>query len=124
MASRGSTRDLGKRGTRRGFALAEDLIRKVKEAEQQALNILREAEAKASRVVEESGQKSKDRIEEAKRAASRLVEQALEEASREAQEEIGRIKAQEKTGMEALRARAVQHMDEAVDSIFRGIQVQ
>ncbi|NIQ37721.1 MAG: hypothetical protein GTN81_03925 [Proteobacteria bacterium] len=101
--------------------MAEDLIEKIKEAEQEAQRIIHEAEAKASHLLTEAQESRNRRVEDARRDGNRIVKEASERASRKADKEIAKLKKTERARIEAIWSHAQKNMDRAVECIVEGI---
>jgi V/A-type H+-transporting ATPase subunit G/H len=103
----------------RSKIVALEALHEIRRAEKEAQEMVRKAHSEGEKSLV-AGQKALDKaIEEAGLKAKKIVEKKISQASKKVQEEVAKLRAQGQKEQEALKKRAAENMDRAVELVLK-----
>ena len=95
-----------------------ELIRKIKEAEAQAQEIIEHAKAEAAKQAEENRQSRLEALAQAELERKKAIQAAVSEAESQGLAEIKKLKAQAEKGKQQLRKQAAGKIPDAIAKVM------
>lgn len=95
-----------------------ELIKQIKEAEQQAKEIVETAKAGAVKIAEEARSRQEQRRSQAEDERKAAIEKAIAQAEQDGQAEVEELKAQGTTARSELESKARGKMDAAAEKVM------
>jgi len=98
-----------------------ELIKQIRQAEQQAREMVEQARADALQGAEKTRQRRTEALQKAQEARRRAIDAAVEQAGRDAQVEVERLRVESGQKITALKSRATGRAAKCVERVVRQI---